>query len=1187
MSMLEPDLTGGASASMPTALPGTARPQVPTSGPIITRLPQTRRAFVNKYTALSPALPRIKAPVRNALIAFDLKRVERGQNPLSASETAAVVSTALTNRPATAPPKKNDWTPGSLLSAARRNVFQIGSSIPKLFIPNRGNPIYQEAVALKDLPDALRDAISQSDNPGEVIARVSEAPGVRFLPGSYVAGNIAEGDFAELARNPVMAALDVLPAANSAAKGTRVGGAAMRAAEGTGRAARPLRALATRTLDAEGALVPNRLGAAITRAAESTATGRKLSQTFGQDARATSRLWNRGNLQLADWLNPNGAPLESLPAEVREIAQVARDSITLQSTRARDLYGLDEARVADLTRMAQTADNATLSTLNDAELAFLDEARDLSSRYRRILVDSGDLIQVDDEVYDISTAGRMIQATDRAASAKARYSTDYRAKLEAMRGNDPRVSALIDDLDAEDYGAAYKRLTGLMRGKTRLGGTQRVGVAGERANASLASLKNLHNDLRDLLKKETKAASLDNRIAPSRFQSLIQSQADANYARTLAAQAADPTQAARILDLASQRVLPMADGWDVGTAAQFVEDATRTWRDLRDAGYDPMFVHRVEPTRAAMDLNFPRVHEKVPTPSQTKARGVLDLTAHVDDITVALSHQGLELLRQKGSAQFLDDMTSTFGVSEGELMQRYYDRAVIAAERNPSLDVMSHLRQLIEHDYSNVLSTDWGKTLTGDPSRAWVPKSVAKNLDLIHNGPKSSTLTAVLDPVMNVFRTSLLPLSPRWHAYNILGGGVMLGTRTAPSVLKHISEAREMIRAAKNGGESALPEELRLMVGQGNRPTLEFNYLGGRTLRRIWDQVQNAKVRAAGDSVAAAGSKVVQKSFDLNAFFDDTYRVMGYLYGKSKAERGGLAKEAAEREGIALARRVMQNWDELTPIERNVLRNLFPFYGFTQHIVRYVWNYPFDHPARAAILSSFARSELADLQGGLGELMLGAFQLGPMDDQGNVDTLNLAGWNPFADVSNLGTLEGFLGLANPVISTIAQQAGVDPITGGPDLYPDLEYDPTTGRLKADTGNFFLNLGQNILPQSRAVMAILGRNDQFKDLLRTNPEAASRALRSQLGLPSFTRTVNIPTEQFKAELARQEAQGTARANALKTGEFGGAMAWPGLRAEMTQIRQIQQQGQLGEFQPQVAIPRSQSALLEALRGTIPR
>jgi len=204
-----------------------------------------------------------------------------------------------------------------------------------------------------------------------------------------------------------------------------------------------------------------------------------------------------------------------------------------------------------------------------------------------------------------------------------------------------------------------------------------------------------------------------------------------------------------------------------------------------------------------------------------------------------------------------------------------------------------------------------------------------------------------------------------------------------------------------------------------------------------------------------------------------------------------------------------------------------------------------------------------------------------MDEDGNAKFLRLSGMNPFRDVSDWMTLNGFLGQVNPVIGATLTAIGVDPGRGGPMLYPDLKYDPETGGLVADTPGFWPSLITNTLPQARLIDSLVLGNSKFAELLQRDPEAARQQLIGQLGLPVMFQTENIPQEQFRAELNRYEAFQTARKEGTAAGDLSGVEHQSGrlpvmangmtLQMYLDQLGALESAGRLEQARPKVETP----------------
>lgn len=378
-------------------------------------------------------------------------------------------------------------------------------------------------------------------------------------------------------------------------------------------------------------------------------------------------------------------------------------------------------------------------------------------------------------------------------------------------------------------------------------------------------------------------------------------------------------------------------------------EARQSWQDLRAQGMEPVFMHSVSKQRARSLIDWPRVTDNSKlTLSQTKAR-LWDAGPQTGDVAIAVEARAMEYLMQQGSKAFADDILTHLAKSSDQVIAEYRPIAIKRIERRGG-DVTSELQQeltdLIARDKtpfdpdSFVNGRSGGKAENRAPY--YLPKTVGNSLDKL--SPPPSDLLHALNKPMKLFRTSVLPLSPRWHVYNILGGAVMLLGR-ADNPVTIMKYARDAYRMTRDGGLHHLMQGVDDLdtirasrmapPGEvGNRAArmdveyalqdypAEHLYAGGGTLRRLWDSANTKKV------LRDPFNKLVEKSYDANMWFDDFYRSMAYLEGSGGARKMGLSRSAQVAKGIESARNILQNWDTLTPMERSVLRFVFPFYGW-------------------------------------------------------------------------------------------------------------------------------------------------------------------------------------------------------------------------------------------------------------------
>jgi hypothetical protein len=1200
--------------------------------------PSHETALQNKWSdpEVVAAIAQLSDPQRRALIDLDAQRVSSGSSPLTKDDTIRTVQTLVTGKPATPAPERSMWNvPGNLVS----NLGTVIKSIPRL-----PAALIHEATSLGQIDDTYGD---------NQIANLLNSPGIRMIPGAYVAGQLARGGegVQELARNPLFTALDVLPAASELAKSTKVVKAATDAAALEGRTIRPLQALATRTLDDAGNVQLNRLGTFGKTIRDETKVGQAVDYAFGTRARDLSRERNKLESRagaIRDGLVDDGTPEGALLARSNRLRQRAVD------------LGWDGAQLSKLDSIAKSIDDTPISTLSADELAYINEARELSMGFGNLLADRGELSRVAFpdgrvEFYDTKTGNRFNraradqEAATRLSEFRQSYLSDqkdlgeldmnkvaeYERYIESLpkKARKPHQSALNAYLEAHGHDSrlyaknrknpkildledalpprrdllptdelaatlksfrlpngaidehAYALSQALASGDVASIRHELSVLQGRAHKASPATDPRFADTVRSLarrysadqfvgdqagaLNRATKQLkSLTERHAPARFDPLIASTRDAKVVGKIADEVAigrtvTPDDVARITDAVQ------AQQWDALESMGF--DATKfrklhsatsrevaaTWQELQAAGADPIFVHSTSVSRAR-NIDNPQITSTPNSLSQTKRRA-LDISQGVGDLGVALTHQGMEILTQRLRGEYKDFIAQKFGMNQSQLMDLYGAQARDLHLADPRLSVRGHLERLINRSWDDLDQALTGPGLSPYTDKVFVPKAVAQNLQPHSPGP----LMASANKVTGTFRVAVTSLSIRNLLYNALGGGTMVVGEAGPGALTFLGKAREMVK----NPELILSDELRASLGGLGRdireqltqhPELKADVLAGKTLGRMWQEVQDSKL-------AKGVGKVSSKSIDMNSTMDDMYRVTAYLSGESKALKRGMSPEIAERAGLELARKVMMDYGALTPFERTVMRGIFPFYSFTNHVMRYVTRYPFDHPLRASIISSFGRAEAEDAAT-LPQSFLSSFFFGHMDSRGRQNAANLAPVNPFGDAASMFTIAGFLSATNPIISTALERVGL--IRGEAELYPSLRYNPDTGRLDASRGNPITGLLENVIPQTAILTALLGVNHDFNERAQRDPAGASRYLASNLGLPILWRNWSIPGEVAKAEVARSDSEANAKSQALTSGNWNEALRYPGLRDDYAQLLDATPQ-ELAQFQPQGA------------------
>ncbi len=149
-----------------------------------------------------------------------------------------------------------------------------------------------------------------------------------------------------------------------------------------------------------------------------------------------------------------------------------------------------------------------------------------------------------------------------------------------------------------------------------------------------------------------------------------------------------------------------------------------------------------------------------------------------------------------------------------------------------------------------------------------------------------------------------------------------------------------------------------------------------------------------------------------------------------------------------------------------------------------------------------------------------------------------------------------------------EQLGYDPVARGPNLYPEVEYDPQTGRFKARQPNTPGLLGEvatGFVPQANILAALTGTSGDFRNLIESNPDAANRMLSSSAGIPILWKKYNLDEQAFTAELNRSTQAKQVLSDAMRTGDYSQAMRYPTLRGTVRALQKLQAAGKLKAFE----------------------
>lgn len=562
----------------------------------------------------------------------------------------------------------------------------------------------------------------------------------------------------------------------------------------------------------------------------------------------------------------------------------------------------------------------------------------------------------------------------------------------------------------------------------------------------------------------------------------------------------------------------------IGGSAEFdkvLSEVNASWRNLRAAGYDPPWIHET-PTAGRRPFITPG---KEADPAFIRNRTLAVNGSYIPQLQVAASDTVRQMVEAEYSRQVVDEITARHARPMADVLKAYTDRfepgqgsqAQIALERRIAANWVpwkpgEYFGGRIFHH-------------AGEDSALVIPRQVDQALKAMV--PKAPSRLLSWSPlVKGVWVSSILSFSPAYLVHNLLGSMTMLLAGTGPSVLTYLDRAWEMARH-----EETLPEFSLGHMGldlAGNNEAIA--YWTGKTYGRILDTIQKASTPARS----------------IVGFAERLYKSMAYLYGQDKALGAGMDEAGAREAGIRMADKVLHDFNTMTPIERNIVRHVFPFYGWMKTLWGFTLSYPFDHPLRIAIANNITRVTGQDRDHRLADLWDNLFQIGSPSGGpfGRVKVLDLTSINPFATAANMFTLSGLLSHFNPAISTALSIAGWVPATQQ-EMFPQLDYDPTTGRLVVQQQS----LGQRALsalgvfPQLEAGLEALKLTDASRNQALADPAGWRQAWEQKLfNLPFKATPTGLESKDLGVTIAQGEEARVTVANkdvdaAVRNGDLG--------------------------------------------------
>jgi GNAT superfamily N-acetyltransferase len=305
------------------------------------------------------------------------------------------------------------------------------------------------------------------------------------------------------------------------------------------------------------------------------------------------------------------------------------------------------------------------------------------------------------------------------------------------------------------------------------------------------------------------------------------------------------------------------------------------------------------------------------------------------------------------------------------------------------------------------ISQDTQKALAGTEMTI-VPEPVVKTLQRFTKDYDHWAFRAI-SKVTSPWRTLVLTLSPGWYVRNVVGN-VILATAEGVS----LKDWRAAWRSARTKDEIGRFADVPFVTSD----TLAQE-AGVYADDSLVPQRGLSEAVKEGGKIRGAASFASRRLLRVNEVVDEFARSAVYHRGR----RLNMTPEQA----WTRAKEALVDYNALSPFERQAVRSVIPFYAWQKGILKVTLNQALDHPARASTLALLGQMQdeyLADRFG---------VEPGDIPDYYKhlVGSRNLRSFNPFADPSEITTVEGITRSFNPFIE-LAIRKGL----GAPEFYSD-------------------------------------------------------------------------------------------------------------------------------------------------------
>ena len=573
----------------------------------------------------------------------------------------------------------------------------------------------------------------------------------------------------------------------------------------------------------------------------------------------------------------------------------------------------------------------------------------------------------------------------------------------------------------------------------------------------------------------------------------------------------------------------------------YFDNVKQHWPEYAANGFAPIYVH--DPSISAAERTKLKISQKIQKLSAEHQR--VNYSNAISDIFVALHVQNYELVKNealRAIAQNLIDQNLVVPWSTVErsvqstnaFLKQYGQSAVNGAGERvlapAAVEAIRATRDWVPFDIEKSFTDNANSVLDAhQPSAYYIHRD---NLELFGRVNKD-VLLRPLDFANGIFKTSVLALSPRFIAHLFFGGLTMgVGMTDLSHIKFFMKAAATLIKGDPEGKLANMAANLPAHVLESGGDANILHFRQGQDMASI--AMDAGGMRLFGKKISEMkgvekATALLKWTKQIEEIITRTHRLASMLYFEDK----GVTDLPTL---VRLQNRIYGDTNALSPLERNILRRIIPFYAFEAHILRYLGNYPLDHPFRTSFLVNYAHQLQQDQNTNLPQSLDYLFPI-INTGHGNQWYIDYRQWNPFRSAFNYLTLTGFIQGVNPLIQGLLTATGVSTLNGAATPYLPTAFDTLYASQQTTRNNAFYSVLEATIPQSQIVDHFLHLTASAQSLARYDPKYNSaQSLASLVNFPWLPQKINLMQYAAKGSVAKYRQAVSDVSNALKTGNF---------------------------------------------------